>query len=74
MTVDMMGNELHEGDKVHWFDEEFYSNDYTDEEREEQHGRVWTISYLCELNDDMICISDEHGDAEVYADEVQLIN
>ena len=61
LKLDIYGEELHIGDKVIWYDPDEEFRDLT---------RVYTIF---DIQGDIISISDEYGESEVYANELEKV-
>lgn len=61
LKLDFYGQELHIGDKVLWYDPDKDFRDLT---------RVYTIF---DIQGDIISISDEYGESEVYANELEKV-
>ena len=61
LKLDIHGDELHIGDKVLWHDPDEENRDLT---------RVYEIF---DIQGDIISISDEYGESEVYANELEKV-
>ena len=61
LKLDIHGEELHIGDKVVWHDPDEEYRDLT---------RVYEIF---DIQGDIISISDEYGESEVYANELEKV-
>lgn len=57
------------GTKVKWNDVAIA--DFQGKERELQESRVYEIVDI--INDDMVLIADEYGEAEVFVDELEVV-
>lgn len=57
------------GDYVKWNDP--CLTDYDVEEREIQSKRIYRV---CDINDDVILISDNYGEVEAFEDELVVVN
>lgn len=62
MIKDRKGTEIKLGSKVLWYDPD---EDYRD------LSRVWTVY---EITEDIVYLSDEFGETEVYPTEIEVID
>ena len=60
--------EIQEGDFVKWND--IAINDFAKNEREIQRNRIYSVVKF--INEEMILIADEYGEAEVFIEELEL--
>ena len=60
--------EIQEGDLVKWNDTAI--DDFAINEREIQRNRIFSVIEF--INEDMILIADEYGEAEVFIEELEL--
>jgi len=61
LFVDVNGKTINKGDRVVWYDPELRARDLS---------RVWDVY---DMGGDIVYIADEHGEAEVYANELEVI-
>lgn len=61
MIKDRKGNRIHLGSKVLWYDPEEDARDLS---------RVWTVD---ELDEEIVFISDDFSEAEVYPNELEVV-
>lgn len=61
IATDRNGNEIEVGSRVVWFDPDESARDTE---------RVWEVY---EVNEEMICIADEFGEAEVLPEELEVV-
>ncbi len=61
-VLDRNGNEIEIGCHVIWFDPEIDSRDL---------DRVWTVD---DYTEDVVQISDEYSEAEVYPSEIEIVD
>ena len=62
-AVDMNGNPIKVGSKVKWYDPDESARDLS---------RVWSV-FDVKSDGEIVCISDDYGDAEVLPQELEVI-
>ena len=62
-AVDMNGNPIKVGSKVKWYDPDESARDVS---------RVWSV-FDVKSDGEIVCISDDYGEAEVFPQELEVI-
>lgn len=60
-TIDINGNPIELGDEVIWHDSDKENEDLT---------RIYRVY---DIKSDIVCISDEYGEAEVFPNELEIV-